>query len=909
MNFKMRRQLITPFVLILVSCTCAEPERPSDAGHDAGLFERDAGPGHDAGLFERDAGPGQDAGALRDAGTSDDGGADAGGFGCTINGVSFSPDTVNPANPCQTCTPLTSATAWSARPLGTSCGTGLICHAGDCSSGCVIGGAFHAALELNGGCQQCRPPLSTTSWSNINEGQPSSCGSAEICSTGHCVKACIIDGGFVLDGTQNGPCQWCVAAVSTGWSNRTDGVASSCSSGMVCSVGMCDYPCQGADFAADPFARGDGSQANPFVLCSVAQLDRVRTYLTEGRSFALGVNVDLAAVPFSPITDTLNHAFLGTFDGNNHTISGWHYNAPSTDVVGFFASNGNGSTIRNLTLANVDVVGRDSTGAVVGADYGQILGVVASGKVVGRDRVGGVVGRSASSNTSKVIRDSRSAVDVTGNAFVGGLAGEFSASSGAVRCSATGAVSGSTSVGGLVGSITTSSSSAYSVLDSTASGAVVGMLQVGGLVGTMGDASAISRSSATGDVGGVGASKVGGLVGENRAVISDSFAVGAVTGASTVGGLVGFNQGLIADSYSTGLPTGSASTGGLVGSQATGPLVVLAEAVESFWDTQRSGLTTSAGGSGKTTAELNTAATFSKWNGTTTWVIAEGSLPKHRTTPVACVVGAAAFGGGAGTRTNPYLIGQPAQMYQIRCNLSASFKLTADLDFSEGPHFPPLGDWLGPGFSGDFDGNGKTISNLRVYGQNAGLFGATSASASLHDLRLVNVEVGGSYQVGTVVGQSLGSLTNVKIEGGVVRGIYVVGGLAGSASGTTSRCSSSAEVRLTSGYGGGLIGYANSGTLSDSYSMGSVTGGNGLVGGSSGPISRCYAAGPIVRGQGFGSGSPVTSCYWDLTTSGQTQGPGGIGKTDAQMRDATTFVGWDFDTVWQLDAGQLPTLR
>jgi hypothetical protein len=56
--------------------------------------------------------------------------------------------------------------------------------------------------------------------------------------------------------------------------------------------------------------------------------------------------------------------------------------------------------------------------------------------------------------------------------------------------------------------------------------------------------------------------------------------------------------------YSTGAVNGSYRVGGLVG------FSWVECATASFWDTQTSGQATSAGGIGKTTAEMQTAATF-----------------------------------------------------------------------------------------------------------------------------------------------------------------------------------------------------------------------------------------------------------------------------------------------------------
>lgn len=101
-----------------------------------------------------------------------------------------------------------------------------------------------------------------------------------------------------------------------------------------------------------------------------------------------------------------------------------------------------------------------------------------------------------------------------------------------------------------------------------------------------------------------------------------------VSGIASVGSLVGVNEASISSSYSSSSVSGKDRVGGLVG---TGnPAAV----TRSFWDIQTSGCMTSAGGTGKTTAEMQTASTFldADWdfvgeneNGTEdTWWIDEG---------------------------------------------------------------------------------------------------------------------------------------------------------------------------------------------------------------------------------------------------------------------------------------------
>ena len=113
----------------------------------------------------------------------------------------------------------------------------------------------------------------------------------------------------------------------------------------------------------------------------------------------------------------------------------------------------------------------------------------------------------------------------------------------------------------------------------------------------------------------IGNSKIGGLAGQNSLEITDSYSTMNVSGDSSVGGLVGSNwkdyRGAYTDNqhyltrcYSTGEVTGTKDIGGLVGKGSTD----LATAC--FWDTRTSGLSTSAGGEGKTTDEMQTAITF-----------------------------------------------------------------------------------------------------------------------------------------------------------------------------------------------------------------------------------------------------------------------------------------------------------
>ena len=122
-------------------------------------------------------------------------------------------------------------------------------------------------------------------------------------------------------------------------------------------------------------------------------------------------------------------------------------------------------------------------------------------------------------------------------------------------------------------------------------------------------------------------SYVGGLVGRSQALspisITNCYSTSAVTGNGGVGGLVGYNDNTpISTCYSAGKVTGGVSwTGGLIGYNTN------ATHTNCFWDISTSGQSSSAGGTGKTTADMKKRATFTAagWDFTTVWGIFDGS--------------------------------------------------------------------------------------------------------------------------------------------------------------------------------------------------------------------------------------------------------------------------------------------
>ena len=150
---------------------------------------------------------------------------------------------------------------------------------------------------------------------------------------------------------------------------------------------------------------------------------------------------------------------------------------------------------------------------------------------------------------------------------------------------------------------------------------VTGGSSVGGLVG-YNYWGRVKRSFVDGTV--CGANDSGGIVGRNEMVIDRCCASGSVTSDTTAGGIAGgLNySGRIYGSYATAAVSGNSAVGGLVGFVAGYAYGVV---TNTYWDVDASGCATSAGGEGRSTAQMRQQATFSGWDFATEWGIDEGA--------------------------------------------------------------------------------------------------------------------------------------------------------------------------------------------------------------------------------------------------------------------------------------------
>ena len=227
-------------------------------------------------------------------------------------------------------------------------------------------------------------------------------------------------------------------------------------------------------------------------------------------------------------------------------------------------------------------------------------------------------------------------------------------------------------------------------------------------------------------------------------------------------------------------------------------------------------------------------------------------------------------------------------------------------------------------FTGDFDGQGNTISNLfinRSSTRYVGLFGYVGSGGAVKNVGLQDpVVTGDDDSVGGLVGWNNGGIiTACYVSGGTVTGTggYTdAGGLVGeNESGTISACYvSGGTVTGTGGYAivGGLVGQSG-GSISASYvSGGTVTSTGddsdvgGLVGQSGGSISASYVSGGTMTGTGDDSNvgglagenyeGIITACYVSggtVTSTGAGNVGGLVGENDEGTITAC-YAGGDY---------------
>jgi len=666
--------------------------------------------------------------------------------------------------------------------------------------------------------------------------------------------------------------------------------------------------------------------------------------------------------------------FTGSFDGQDCEIKDLFINRPDEDGVGLFSCAGGGDVIENLGLVNAQLIGRVYVGGLVGNNRGAVSNSYCTGSVTGNHHfVGGLAGGNDWGGT---VTNSYSAGSVTGDGeYVGGLVG---GNGGSVSNSySTASVMGSShSIGGLTGSNWGTVTNSYSI------GSVTGNGNVGGLVG-WNHVGTISNSYSTGSVSGQGSA--GGLVGGHcDGIVRNShynydevsingrhiITIGAlrnqdfdlwlandkfldvddrlsqedgyylINNVDDFKQLLAFGQdsslkfrltndldlrsdrnfyipylagefngndhkisnldfysdstrqvGLFGYLASVGVVTGvSARNVDIFGNGIVGGLVAendgtvsnsyVTGSVDGWWSV--GGLVGWIGFNGGTVS--NSYYNYDEVSINGRHIITIGALHNQDFDLWLANDKFLDVDDRLSQEDGYYLINNVDDFKQLPAfgqDSSLKFRLTNDLDLRSDRNF------YVPYLAGEFDGNGHKILGLKLNFDcvaQVGLFGYLAPGGKVSQLGVENVNI-------------------------TVTGDQEAGGLVGGSAGTVSESYSTGSVTGTGNGGGGLVGW-NKGIVNNSYSTGSVVC-NGHVGSLVGwnydgeaTVSNSYSTGRVastwrVGGLVGANGGRVSNSFWDTEISRQATSDGGTGKTTAEMKSIATFsaAGWNIIAV------------
>lgn len=478
--------------------------------------------------------------------------------------------------------------------------------------------------------------------------------------------------------------------------------------------------------------------------------------------------------------------FAGRLDGKGHTLANLKINGHGN--LGLIGSLRPGGSLFNLHVGDVNIIGQDHygyMGGLVGENFeGDIVRCSVTGHLFGTSAIAGLVANNIDGN----IMNCQTQCSIHGSDFLGGL------------------------VAWNDGQIIRSSAEC-----------VINAVNIGTIQ---------EDNTPFGNIG--------GLVGNNRRSILDSYATGSITGIgelSSIGGLVGGNMLAFTPSISRCFATtritvdrNCLAVGGLVGSVHEEKDIHAC-----FWDMDTSGIINSGGGIGLSTHQLQDPNTFQqvgwdlvgeKSNGTAeTWLLNKGGkYPQlacffdHYHPPILQ---------GSGTIEDPYRVSSAEELGAMNhYDLDASYQLEADIDLAgirwSGAPIPIL--------FGCLNGNGFIVSRPTIDSSDyrVGLVGTIARFGNLANLGIedANYVVGqGCYSVGVLIGENSGYLKNCYSTGSITGYFDEGGGLVGKNQGSISNCFShshifgSGEDRTT----GGLVG-RNRGRIHHCYATGRVEG-------------------------------------------------------------------------------------
>lgn len=686
---------------------------------------------------------------------------------------------------------------------------------------------------------------------------------------------------------------------------------------------------EGEDLDGYVFKTEGEGESKVYLINNERDLERLAAYVNSGhdatgKTFKQNANITLTAAHTSigGYFEGNSRYFKGTYDGNNKKISELTVTAPYSNYQGLFG-NTQKAVIKNVTLANCNITGKQCTGGIVGyasastaienchvrgnilatasnaSDHGGIVGSATATSItnctvtgtistsVSNDNYGGIVGVA---NYDVTITSCENATNISGDGQNhGGIVGRDNSDSNKFKyCLNTGVVNGNQFVGAIAGKV-------YSVRNYDhcyyPNGSTI---------------KAFGISSSSNDYRGNGEVAYAVTTGEHISKID--IAEGTVV-TSAISGKKYCTKGdwtltlkpdqtdvtFVSYACEGGTLSDLTTADGTHKLTITDKDVTISALVSNNDATDVNGVTIAAIPDMRWLGNVGVVPTLKVTNGETSLVlgtdyIVEGSNNTAIGEATITIKGINNYKGtttkkfnivdftlqdasAANSATNPYLITTAedlealASIVNTGSRLDGYYKQTADITLSD--EHTAIGNSSNTSFQGIYDGDNKFIKGLLINqaeGTYQGLFGR-------------------AYRA---------TIQNVIIENCDITAKDYVGGICGHASETTiSSCKVSGAIKTADGvdgmYHGGIAGYIYNKPTSKCVNTASVKGNNSksqYYGGIVGEVRRtnitdCFNAG-IVEGTlyvgsivGSNNASRLNNNYHTTTTTG------GVGAKDA----------------------------
>ncbi len=668
--------------------------------------------------------------------------------------------------------------------------------------------------------------------------------------------------------------------------------------------------------------RGSCNPYDPYIITTLGELQAI--YMDLDACYELGNDINAVATRgwhggkgFAPIYWGEN-GFSGKLDGKGYTVHDLFMARFDEHYTALFKWIGEDSEVKNINFNNVNITGNRFTAVIVGyAEPNSLIeNITASGNIKGTNETGGIAGY-FEGNSNNIT----STANVTGNDVVGGIMGANTGNSS--NLNATGTITATNQVGGVIGS-----NNEGTLANVSSSASITANNFVGGIVGYFGGNGNDFTSSATITAG----NHVGGNVGYvGYGTLEELNSSANLTANDFVGGVVGYvNTGILEQLTSTANVTAKNYVGGAIGENyGTISFASSTNSIVSATGTQIGGVI------GYNEGDLS--------NLTATDVTVSGETE----------VGGAVGMNILGSVTDSHATGEVSGHENVGGLIGGSMD-SAKVENSSSLAIVSGYEDVG-GLVGENSWN-STITNSYAEGLVdgtvgiGGLVGWNYHDSTVEDSHATGA-VSGVYYVGGLIGGSKENtiITNSFAKGNIT-GDELVGGLVG-LNDTNSFINSSYAKGTATGeiYVGGFVGANIESRISRSYATGNVTGdiavggfvgsnyinslienayttsmviGRDAVGGFVGEniegshIQSSYASGSLIGNTRYGgffgvqTFGTITNSYVNSDNYPNTNGATGL--TSAQMREQSSYLGWDFNIIWgmsAIDEGGLPYLK